>query len=160
MDPALADLLARYRLEPLPGEGGWFRVHTVSNERDASGRPLASAIHFVVADAPEGFSALHRLATPEVWHWREGAPVELLRLFPDGTGQTTVLGPATAAGQVGAVLVPGGVWQGARALGAWARLECTMAPAWIEAEFALGSRADLAARWPAWTAAIARLTRG
>lgn len=157
MNPALRTVITRHQLEPLPKEGGWFRVHTISAERDAGGRPLVSAIHFAMS--PVDFSAMHRLATPETWHWREGAPVALLLLAPDGTGQTVHLGPEAAAGQVGSVLVPGGVWQGAHPLGDWARVECVMAPAWVEAEFELGERATLSRTWPEWTDAITRLTR-
>lgn len=150
-------LIARLGLAPLPREGGWFRQYYLSPERDATGRPHASAIHFLMT--PAGFSALHRLRAPEIWRWREGAPVELLRLDPDGTGRLAVLGPDAAHGQVPAATVPGGMWQGARPLGPWALVDCAMTPAWDEREFELGERAALTARYPAWTENIRHLTR-
>jgi len=157
VDPALQELIARLDLAPLPHEGGWFRQYYLSADRDAAGRPRASAIHFAVS--PEGFSALHVLVTPETWVWKGGAPIELLLLPPGEPGRLVVVGPDAACGQVPAVTVPGGTWQGGRPLGSWAWADCRMEPAWDEREFTLGDRAALTAQWPAWAGAIARLTR-
>ncbi|MBI2518018.1 MAG: cupin domain-containing protein [Opitutae bacterium] len=154
----MQDIIDRLQLAPLPHEGGWFRQYYLSPECDAAGRPCASAIHFLMT--PEGFSALHRLHTPETWRWCEGAAAELLMLAPDGTGRLVALGPDEARGQVPEATVPGGVWQGARPLGAWTLVDCTMAPAWDEREFELGDRARLTAAHPAWAEHVRRLTRG
>jgi predicted cupin superfamily sugar epimerase len=151
------EIIDRLALAPLPREGGWFRQYYLSPECDATGRPLASAIYFLMS--PEGFSALHRLRTPEIWRWREGAAAELLVLAPDGTGRVIVLGPDTTRGQVPEFTVPGGVWQGARPLGAWTLVDCAMSPAWDEREFELGDRAGLVAEYPAWAEPIRRLSR-
>ncbi len=151
-------IIDRLGLAPLPREGGWFRQYYLSPERDAAGRARASAIHFLMT--PVGFSALHRLRTPETWTWREGAAVELLLLGPGaGAGRIARLGPEAARGEVPAVTVSGGVWQGARPLGAWALVDCAMSPAWEAAEFELGSRAELERAFPAWAEQIRRLTR-
>lgn len=151
------EIIDRWGLEPLPREGGWFRQYHLSPERDATGRPRASAIHFLMS--PEGFSALHRLRTPETWRWREGAAAELLLLAPGGAGRAVVLGPDAARGQAREFTVPGGVWQGARTLGAWTLVDCAMSPAWDEREFELGDRAGLEAEHPAWAELIRRLSR-
>lgn len=145
-------------LAPLAGEGGWFRRFFLSDERDAAGRPRASAIHYLMTG--ENFSALHRMSTPELWVWRDGAAIELLLLGPDGgTGRAVVLGPDGDAGQAGSLMVPGGVWQGARPLGAWALAECRMEPAWDASDYEIGTRARLQAEFPDWARRIAQLTR-
>ena len=61
---------------------------------------------------------MHRLKTDEVWHYYGGAPLELTLLYPDGRGATVVLGPDIFKDQQPQFVVPRGVWQGARTLGA------------------------------------------
>jgi len=154
---ALHSVIARLGLEPLPVEGGWFRRYYVSPEVDATGRPRASAIHFVMS--PEGFSAMHRLQAPETWTFAEGAPIELLVLAPDGTGQVVRLGPDAAAGHLPSFTVAGRCWQGARTLGSWSRADCAMAPAWVESEFELGSWEELSKQYPAQAPLLRALIR-
>ncbi len=153
----MQSIIARLELAPLPNEGGWFRQYHLSPERDERGRPRSSAIHFLIS--PEGFSALHRLRTPETWTFRDGAAVEMLLLLPDGSGQTVKLGLSPARGEIPSVTVAGGVWQGARTCGAWSLVDCRMEPAWDETEFELGSRDELLAQYPAWAEHIRTVTR-
>lgn len=63
-------------LEPLPGEGGYYAESYRSAERFARGslpkrysgeRSFGTAIYFLLT--PETFSALHRLASDEVYHF-------------------------------------------------------------------------------------------
>jgi hypothetical protein len=86
----------------------------------------------------------------------------MLQLWPDGTGRVVVIGNDLAAGHVPQVVVPGGVWQGARLLsgGQWALLGCTVAPGFDYADFESGDRADLVARYPAHRERIVALTPG
>ena len=155
-------IITRLGLAPLPNEGGWFRQTWVSGARLANGRAAGSAIYFLVT--PEDFSALHRLKTDEVWFYQAGDALEHVMLVPGGgAGHGTRLGGDVLAGEVPQLVVPGGVWQGARlAAGGrrgWALVGCTMAPAWDEAEFELGSRAGLAGEFPGARAQIDALTR-
>ncbi len=163
MNDEARQLIAALGLAPLPREGGWFRQTYVSAERLANGRAAGSAIYFLVT--PDDFSALHRLATDEVWLFHAGEAVEHVMLDPRGGGAVGVtrLGGAVLAGEVPQLVVPGGVWQGARlaAGGArsWALLSCTMAPAWAEREFELGERAALEREFLSAQGKIAGLTR-
>lgn len=154
---ALQSIIDRLGLAPLPREGGWFRQYYLSSDQDKLGRARASAIHFLMS--PAGFSALHRLQTSETWTYRDGAPIELLVLAADGTGQGVLLGSDASRGQRPAFTVPGGHWQGARPLGAWALADCAMSPAWDEREFELGLRDELVRRYPAHAGLITALTR-
>ena len=163
-------LVARLGLQPLPEEGGWFAPVWRSAERlggaalparyGGGERAAASAILYLLAG--NECSALHRLRSDEVWSFHAGDALELLQLDPaTGSGGWTRLGPAVLAGDRPQVVVPHGVWQGARlaAGGRWALVGCTMVPGWEDADFALGRRAELAAGWPRFAAAIAALTR-
>lgn len=153
----LQSIIARLDLAPLPFEGGWFRQYYLSEERDENGRARASAIHFLIT--PQDFSALHRLKTPEVWTYREGAPVELFLLSPHGNGRIERLGTSSRIGELPSITVPGGYWQGARTLGAWSLVDCRMEPAWDEREFELATRDELIARYPEWASAVRTVTR-
>lgn len=154
MNDEARHIIAKLGLEPLPQEGGWFR----STWRTATG----SAIYFLLT--VEDFSALHRLTTTEVWHFYAGDVVEHTMLDPrDGTVQVARMsGDAGGPGEP-QVIVPGGVWQGARlaAGGArgWALLGCTMAPPWTEQDFELGQKAELQRLFPMAAEQIAALTR-
>jgi uncharacterized protein len=144
-----AELARRLQLVPLPQEGGRFR-RTLLDE-------YSSAIYFLLAD--DDFSALHRLTSTEVYHFHGGAALRLLLLYPDGRVQQPVLGLDVAAGQQPQVIVPAGVWQGCSSTGAWTLLGTTMSPPFAWANFRLGGRAELTARYPSAAARIAELTR-
>lgn len=158
--PSAAEIIALLELEPLPGEGGFFRRTHESAVVLPSGRAAGTAIYFLIT--PEGFSALHTLATDEIWHFYAGDPVEHLMLDPASrTGAKTLLGPDLAAGHRPQLVVPGKVSQGARlaAGGSWALLGCTMSPGWDEREFTLDDRDALLAVFPSWAADIRALAR-
>ena len=161
--PTAAEIIATLQLEPLPVEGGWFRRSYTSALALPDGRPAGTAIYFLVT--PEGFSALHALRTEEVWHFYAGDPVEHLMLDPaTHTGAKTLLGSDVVRGQRPQLVVPGGVWQGARLTPGgghegWALIGCTMSPGWVDTEFTLGERVELTAWFTGWAVDIHALTR-
>jgi predicted cupin superfamily sugar epimerase len=143
-------------LEPLPGEGGFFRA-TWANE-------TCSAIFFLLTR--DAFSALHCLDRDELWHFYAGQPVEHLQLDPNsGTARVTRMGPDVLAGELPQLPVSAGVWQGARlvphlAMAAdYALLGCTVSPPWDERGFTLGQRDRLTRLFPAQATLIQALTR-
>src|SRR5207248_1406503 len=105
-------------------------------------------------------SALHRLATDEVFHFYLGGPVRMLQLDPDGDGRELLLGRDLAAGQRPQVVVPRGVWQGSLLEPGvdFALLGCTVAPGFDFADYEGASRAALTARYPDYADLIRRLT--
>jgi predicted cupin superfamily sugar epimerase len=121
-------------------------------------RPCATAIYFLLT--PEAHSAVHRLQTDEVWHFYLGDTVEMLLLAADGSGRAVLLGPDLSAGQRPQVVVPRGVWMGARLSpgGRFALLGTTMAPGFDAADFEAGNRAALLAAYPAFREMILALT--
>ena len=159
-------IMALLNLEPLAGEGGFFRrTYTGPEipETEASAqrgrRAVSSVIYYLLFD--EHVSALHRLRTDEVYHFYLGDPVELLLLHPDGVGQVVILGSDLEAGQQVQFVVPAGAWQGSRVRpgGRLALMGTTMAPAFVPEEFELGEQAHLLASYPEQAALISALTR-
>jgi uncharacterized protein len=160
-------LIAHLGLKPLPREGGWYRETyraDLALPADAlaphypGGRAAGTAIYYLLT--PDTFSALHRLAGDEVFHFYLGGPVEMLQLDPRrGEARVVVLGSDLLAGQRPQVVVPGGVWQGSRLRpgGAFALLGTTMAPGFDFADYEDADAAALAAAFPAFTESIHRL---
>jgi predicted cupin superfamily sugar epimerase len=153
MNAAARALIDSLGLAPLPEEGGFFRVTWLGAH--------GSAILFLIT--PADFSALHRIAEDELWHFHAGDPVEHVRIDP-GTGvlTTTRLGADVARGETPQLAVPAGHWQGARLAATgrgYALLGCTVTPPWTPAGFKLGARDALTSAFPQHAAAIARFTR-
>jgi predicted cupin superfamily sugar epimerase len=165
MNAEAEQLISKLGLLPLPGEGGYFAQTWTSSSVGPGGRAMGSAILFLITDT--GFSALHRLGLEELWHFHAGDAVILTQIDPKaGSLRTFVLGPDVTGSQVPQVLVPAGIWQGARLAPAaasghrgWALLGCTLTPAWDEKEFELGQRQALVRDFPAHAGAITELTR-
>lgn len=164
---AAANVIARLGLEPLPHEGGYFARTWTSPETLPSGRPAGTAIYFLLT--PDDFSALHRLDADELWHFHAGDPVEHVQLFnrslePQSSFvRSTRLGTNFDAGEIPQLIVPAGVWQGARlaqnAREGWSLLSCTMSPGWDDSGFTLADRDTLHANYPAHLELISHLTR-
>jgi predicted cupin superfamily sugar epimerase len=160
-----ADLIRLLRLQPHPREGGWFRETYRADEvlaglpgRYGGGRAVSTAIYYLLT--PGTCSALHRLASDEVFHFYRGDPVRMLQLFPDGQGREVVVGPQIERGQSPQVVVPRGVWQGSllEPGGAFALLGCTVAPGFDFADYEHGKREELIRQYPAFADLIRRLT--
>lgn len=152
------DVVRLLGLQPLDREGGFFR-RTAEGPVDApGGRCRWSSILFLIT--PDGFSALHRLASDEIWTFIAGDAVESLRLR-EGHGEWVRLGLAPDAGICVQDVVRAGTWQGTRLVrgGRWALVSCVVVPGFVWPDFALGDRAALTADWPAFAEAIAELTR-
>jgi hypothetical protein len=168
LSPEVAALIARLGLTPHPREGGWFVETYRSDERIARDalaaryggeRSLGTAIYYLLTAAT--FSEMHRLAGDEIFHFYLGDPVEMLLLRPEGTGAMVLLGPDLVAGMRPQLVVPRGVWQGARLRegGRFALLGTTVAPGFEYADYETGARADLLAAYPTHAPMIVALTR-
>ena len=142
-------MIALLALEPLPDEGGMFGQHYADSH--------STAIYFLVRSGD--FSALHRLSGAEVYHFYDGAPLQMLLLYADGQIERPVLGKDLAGGQRPAQPVPSGVWQGSRTTGEWSLVGATMAPGFKEEMFELGQRDVLVSMYPAASEEIRDLTR-
>lgn len=166
------ELIEALDLVPHPEEGGFFRETWRSG--DAVGgealprryvrRTVEEARHFGTAIyyllTPDTYSHIHRLKSDEVFHFYLGDPVEMLQLPSEGHGTRVVIGPDIAAGERPQVVVPAGVWQGARLVdgGTVALLGCTVAPGFDFADYEHGQRTALLQSWGDWSDMIEKLT--
>lgn len=139
--PTAEELIAALNLEPLEGEGGYFRRTWLAPS--SGGRPAGNAILYLMT--PDSFSALHRLDTTEIFHFYLGDPCEQIVIDPQGEVETNVLGPDVLTGQHVQTIVPKNCWQGTKLVdgGSWALVGTTMAPAYSLAGFELATAADL-----------------
>src|SRR5215213_4649668 len=77
-----------------------------------SGRPYASALYFLVT--PDARIVLHRIRSDQLYHHYLGDPLEVLMLYPDGTGAVTTVGSDLAAGERPQLFVPGNTFHTSR----------------------------------------------
>ncbi|MDI6740316.1 MAG: cupin domain-containing protein [Candidatus Edwardsbacteria bacterium] len=156
------------KLKPLDFEGGYFAETYRSGEsipahalpkRYRGKRGHGTAIYFLLT--PDTFSAIHRLKSDEVFHYYAGDPVEMLLLQSKDKGQRLLLGTDLRKRQRPQIIVPRGVWQGARLVtgGKWALLGTTVAPGFEREDFELGKRNVLIAKYPKYARLIVSLTK-
>lgn len=120
-------------LVPHP-EGGWYReIYRSPSVVDTPRGPRAAltTIHYLLEAGR--FSRWHVVESDEVWHFEGGDALELIAYVPaTGVSCRHVLGHA---GAEPVAVVPAGVWQAARPLGAYALVGCTVAPGFDFADF-------------------------
>lgn len=122
------DLVTSLGLTPHP-EGGWFReIHrSAASVQSARGpRAAVTTIHYLLE--AEQLSRWHVVESDEIWHFEAGSPLELLAYNPGTRAlQRHVLGALEQEREPVAV-IPAGVWQAARSLGAHSLVGCTVGP--------------------------------
>jgi predicted cupin superfamily sugar epimerase len=164
----IEDLKQMLGLQPLPTEGGYYAESYRSDEKLPGGclpkrytgeRCFGTAIYFLLT--VENFSALHKLASDEIYHFYLGDPVELLLLRDDGSGEIVTMGNNLNRGMRPQLAVPRGTWQGSRVKpgGSFALLGTTVSPGFAFADFELANRDSLLASYPDFSEMIQRLTR-
>jgi uncharacterized protein len=162
------DIIKILNLEPLKGEGGFFREtyrsrgiipHHALPSVYHGDKNYGTAIYYMVT--PDTFSALHRLPGDEIFHFYLGDPVIMLQLDIEGGGKKVILGKDIERGQNLQVVVPGGVWQGLYLMdgGKFALLGTTMVPAFDYEDFELGNCGQLKILFPSFSELIEKLTR-
>ena len=107
------EIIKKLNLIPLEGEGGYYRQTWVSDVQ-LDGKLFGTAIYFLLVNSFEGFSALHTLPTPEIYHFYLGDPLELSLFHKNGEVQQIIMGHDILNGEVPQHIVPGGVIQGSR----------------------------------------------
>ena len=133
--PTAAEIIAWLELQPHP-EGGHFRETFRDIRTDANGRPVSTAIYFLLARGER--SRWHRIDAVEVWHYYAGSPLTLE--IADSSHRAVRLGPDVAAGEVPQAIVPAQVWQAAESTGDWTLVGCTVAPGFDFAAFELAPK--------------------
>ncbi|MBI2408362.1 MAG: cupin domain-containing protein [Gemmatimonadetes bacterium] len=133
------DLVRELNLAPHP-EGGFYRElfrsrRMVRTDDGRSERWATTTIYYLLRGTD--VNRWHRVASDEIWHWYEGAPLELHVV--DGTvsrARTERLGPVEASSAPVRV-VPAGCWQAVRCTGDYTLAGCTVAPGFEFSDFRL-----------------------
>jgi predicted cupin superfamily sugar epimerase len=141
MSDRSAALITTLGLGPHP-EGGYYgEVHrsrvTVDPDDDRGPRSALTTIYFLL---PHGsVSRWHRVQSDEVWHFYEGAPLDLWSVCPKGDQvDHNRLGPLDGA-QRPVWVIPAGCWQAARSTGSYTLVGCTVGPGFDFRDFTLAS---------------------
>lgn len=168
-DLSRPDALVRHlSLRPHP-EGGWysevFRSRDMVTPSDRRGeRAALTTIYFLLASGQQ--SRWHKVTSDEVWHFYEGAPLELWTIDPAlERFERILLGPyspdSSSAGPTARPVhvVPAGYWQAARPTGDYALAGCSVAPGFDFEDFSMlsddpAAAARLTSRFPEMTSLV------
>jgi hypothetical protein len=132
MAPHVRAIIDRLQLAPHP-EGGFYRETFRATTVVATPRGPRSASTAILFLLPAGVrSRWHRVASDEVWHLYDGAPLRLWRRDPGGAVEEIALDTNHPQ-----AVVPAGVWQAAESTGDYSLCGCTVAPGFDFADFEL-----------------------
>ena len=157
----IEEIISQLGLVPLDQEGGYFR-QTLSGKPEVDAAvfgthyppgPRAPVTAILALIGGDQFSAMHRLATDELWFFHMGDPLDMLMLHSDGHAERVVLGHELAAGQKLQHVVTAGTWQGSTSRGTadregYSLVSCVMVPGFAWQDFELGDRQALQAGYP------------
>ena len=157
----------RLHLSPHP-EGGHYRQTyrsdlTIVRSALPSGfngdRAASTAIYFLLDG--RDFSAFHRIAADELWHFYAGSTLVVSVLDPEGNHHELLLGDRPEAGEVFQAVVKAGCWFASRLKdeAGYALVGCTVAPGFDFADFELATRSQLLRIYPMHQQLITELTR-
>ena len=160
-------IIKRFKMQPLRQEGGYYvetyrAADVLKKEILPSGfsgdRNLSSVILYLLT--AKTVSVMHRLKCDEMFHFYLGNPVTMLQLHPDGSSEIVTLGHGIFNEQKVQVLVPKGTWQGAfiQPGGKFSLMGCSVAPGFDEADFEIGDRETLLAKYQDMRELILHLT--
>jgi predicted cupin superfamily sugar epimerase len=168
MNPYSArQIIDLFGMQPLPREGGWYvetyraaeKIARVGLDiRYTGDRCHSTAILYLLT--ADTCSKMHRVKSDEIFHYHLGDSVKMLWLHPDGSSRDIIIGPDILTGQQVQVVVPHGVWQGAKLLdgGQWCLMSCTVAPGFEFDDYEHGDYENLIPRWSNRAAEIKLLT--
>ena len=158
------ELIERLGMIAHPERGYFVETYraplTVEGVPHGGPRAASTAIYFLVTRA-QPTTYLHRLKSDEVFHLYEGGPLDVLLLGADGAGEVRRLGLDVTAGERPQLVIPNGTWFAVELAPAATHclFGCTVAPGFDFADFELAQGPELARRYPAHAARIARMTR-
>ena len=122
-------------------------------------RSASTSIYFLLAAGQ--FSAFHRIASDEVWHFYFGDPLLVYEINHNGRLIVHRLGTNPDQGESFQCVVKAGSWFASAPApeSEYALVGCTVAPGFDFTEFELADRTLLAGQYPEHAELINRLTR-
>ena len=145
MDPRARELIRLLELERHP-EGGYYRevfrsprevrpAVVAATAIDATRSAITTIYFLLIQDEP---SAWHSVMSDEIWHFMEGAALELRTVEPDHLRAISHrVGPLGGDGTLPIAVVHAGHWQMARTLGPYSLVACTVGPGFDFVDFKL-----------------------
>ncbi len=157
----VARLIEQLQLAPHP-EGGYFRETYRSSivfETPVGKRNSSTAIYFLLLE--DNFSAFHRIASDEVWHFYAGDPISVFVIHHNGTLEEIRLGNDFSEGRVPQCVVPAGAWFASKVAdgGLYSLVGCTVSPGFDFADFEMADRENLVNQFPVHQGLIVSLTK-
>ena len=121
-------------------------------------RPVATSIYFLLEQ--QQFSAMHRIASDELWHFYFGDPLMVYEIDTNGKLIKHLLGNNPGNGEQFQCMVRAGSWFGSKVKvgGEYALVGCTVSPGFDFNDFELGDRDALLAMYPLHSDTIHMLT--
>lgn len=121
-------------------------------------RSAATGIYFLLEYGE--FSAFHRIASDEQWHFYDGICLNVYEIKDDGTLIIHKLGLDIDKGEQPQITIAAGSWFGSRveATGGYTLCGCTVAPGFDFADFELADRNVLIQQYPQHAGIITSLT--
>ena len=122
-------------------------------------RPVSTAIYFLLQQ--NQFSALHRIASDELWHFYYGDPLIVYEIDAAGKLTEHLLGNNPMNNESFQCAIKAGNWFGAKLKpgGDYALVGCTVSPGFDFVDFELAGRKTLLELYPQHTVIINALTR-
>lgn len=153
------------QLQPHP-EGGFFKEMYRSEgiiappclpSRYDGARSFSTAICFLLQR--NEFSAFHRIASDECWHFYEGGTLLIHVMDEEGNYSCIRLGRNTEEGEVFQFVVPADHWFASEPAphAEFTLVGCTVAPGFDFADFEMADAKTLAEKYPAHHSLILRL---
>lgn len=121
-------------------------------------RPVSTSIYFLLEKGQ--ISALHKIASDELWHFYYGDPLEVFEIDQAGILTVHRLGNNPESGQVFQCCIKAGSWFGSKVAdnGTYSLVGCTVAPGFDFADFELANRETLIKEFPLHEETIRKLT--
>ncbi|MFY0254503.1 cupin domain-containing protein [Chitinophaga sp. 30R24] len=121
-------------------------------------RNASTCIYFLLEEGE--FSAFHRIAADEIWHFYDGNTLTIYEIAPGGHLLVHKLGRDIQNGEQLQVIITAGNWFASRVEvpGGYALTGCTVAPGFDFADFELAEKGALMAAYPAYATLIDSLT--
>ncbi|MBE7170382.1 MAG: cupin domain-containing protein [Williamsia sp.] len=144
-------------------EGGafseYYRSSLLLDIPDGTRRHSSTGIYFLLQKGQ--FSAFHRIASDELWHFYYGDPLEVFELDQDGSLRIHRLGNQPQLDQQFHCVIKAGNWfASAPAAGSeYSLCGCTVSPGFEYADFELAERSILLNEFPQHSQLIRSLTR-
>jgi len=122
-------------------------------------RSASTSIYFLLSQGQ--FSAFHRIASDELWHFYYGDPLYVYEIGHNGRLHTHVLGPNPEKGERFQAVVKAGSWFASAPApeSEYALVGCTVAPGFDFADFELANREALITQYPDHAELIHEFTR-